>query len=285
MTFMAALLEKTKRELIVATCQFPVSADIKRNEHYIQKLLAEAKAKDAEIAHFSECCLSGYAGIDFQSFRNLDEHFLRCALDGIIRFSEKHRIGIIVGSHHFEKNNKKPYNCLWLINDGGIVVDRYDKRFLTGKPGKQDHLYYRPGYKTAQFQIKGISCGMLICHEWRYPELYRAYKRQGVEIIFQSWYDGRLSPSEFREEGKELGSLITGTVRGNAANNYLWISASNTSQRESSFASFVVRPDGRIAHRLKRNVTGVLISKIHFDTSYSDPSGQLRDRAYFRNRS
>jgi len=110
--------------------------------------------------------------------------------------------------------------------------------------------------------------------------LYREQKRLGTEILFQSWYDGNLSTAKFAEEGNDLGSLITGTVRGNAANNSLWISASNTSKKESCFASFVVRPDGRIVHQLKRNVTGVLISKINLSTKFEDPSGHWRERAF-----
>ena len=44
--------------------------------------------------------------------------------------------------------------------------------------------------------------------------------------------------------------------------------------------SFVARPDGKILHQLKRNVTGILISKIDPNSQYVDPSGPWRDRAY-----
>jgi predicted amidohydrolase len=120
---------------------------------------------------------------------------------------------------------------------------------------------------------------MLICHEWRYPELYREQKQLGTEVLFQSWYDGNLSAREYKENGRALGSLITGTVRGNAANNYLWISASNTSKRESCFASFVAQPDGRILNQSKRNVTGSIISRIDLNKEFVDPSGPWRERA------
>ena len=125
----------------------------------------------------------------------------------------------------------------------------------------------------------GFTCGVLICHEWRYPELYREQKQLGTRVLFQSWYEGNLSAKAYQKEGGELGSLITGTVRGNAANNYLWISASNTCGREFCFASFVARPVGKILHRLKRNVSGMLISKIDSKSQYSDPSAPWRQRA------
>ena len=99
-----------------------------------------------------------------------------------------------------------------------------------------------------------------------------------VKILFQSWYDGNKSEGKFKGEGKELGELITGSVRGYAANNYLWISGSNTSRKESSFPAFVVRPDGIYQGKLHRNRPGVLISHIDFQKDFPDPSGHLRDR-------
>jgi predicted amidohydrolase len=175
---------------------------------------------------------------------------------------------------------EKPFNCLWLIDPKGEIRERYDKRFLTGNFDEEEHYHYSAGMERVIFELGGISCGLLICHEWRYPELYRDYKKAGVQLIFQSWYDGGLSPSDYTNEGEELGSLITGYVRGNAANNYLWISASNTCRPESSFPAFVARPDGRIINKLKRNITGLMISEIHPDQDFTDPSGPWRDRAY-----
>jgi predicted amidohydrolase len=269
-----------KRELIIATCQFPVGADIKRNTSHILRQMAEAKEKGADLAHFPESSLGGYAGTDFKLFKSQTEALLQLSLEKILQLSSELKIWAIVGSHHFAENNTKPYNCLWLIDSRGKIINRYDKRFCTGKKGELEHAYYEPGRKAVQFKIKGFACGVLICHEWRYPELYREQKQLGTRLLFQSWYDGNLSATEYKSQGKELGSLITGAVRGYAANNYLWISASNTSGRESCFASFVARPDGKILHQLKRNVTGILISKINSNTKFADPSGPWRKRVY-----
>ncbi len=267
-------------ELTIATCQFPVSADIDNNRGYIRKLIIQAKRKGAEIAHFSESSLSGYAGIDFNTFEKYDETLLRNSLDDLCQLSAELKIWVIVGGHQYGKDHAKPFNCLWIINDRGKIIDRYDKRLLFGKDNEQEHFYYQSGERFVQFELNGIKCGLLICHEWRYPELYREHMKMGTELLFQSWYDGNLSKKSYLTDGKELGTLITGTVRGNAANNYLWISASNTSKAESSFASFLARPDGRIVHQLKRNVTSILISRIDFTQEYVDPSRSGREKLY-----
>ena len=264
--------------LTIATCQHPVGADINKNLSAVIKQMKTARSKSADIVHFSECNLSGYAGIDFQDIKQRDHKTLQQALKKICECAASIGIWAVIGSHHFDEAKEIPYNSLYVIDDRGNIADRYDKRLLAGPPWEAELKNYIPGDRPVVVKVKGTACGFLICHEWRYPELYREYYHLDVKLIFQSWYDGNLSPGEYESEGKELGSLIWGSVRGNAANNHLWISGSNTSRRESSFPAFMVRPDGRILHKLARNRAGVLISSIDTTKKYSDPSAHNRDR-------
>ena len=264
--------------LTVATCQFAVCDDIVKNYQAIRRQIIEAGSRNADIVHFCECSLSGYAGIDFPKIRRQDESILSDALDKIRALSKSLGTWIILGSHHFRPDENKPFNSLYVINDRGEIRDRYDKRYLTACRDEREIDHFSAGEKPVVFYIKGIPCGLLICHEWRYPELYREYYRMQVKILFQSWYDGNQSVEKYRHEGKFLGELITGSVRGYAANNHIWISGSNTCRKESSFPAFVVRPDGRYNGKLKRNRPGVLISHIDLQKEFPDPSGHLRDR-------
>lgn len=266
------------RELIIATCQHDISGDVTQNLSSILRQINRAKSKKADIVHFPECSLSGYGGLDIPQITRRDYTEIQEALEKIKELVGRLEICVIVGSHYFAEDDEKPTNCLYLINRSGEIEARYDKRILTGTAGEMDHKHYTAGKKPITFMINDIKCGMLICHEWRYPELYREYKKLGVEIIFQSWYDGSLNSADFESEGKEAGTLITGTTRGNAANNYLWISGSNTSKKESCFPSFIIQPDGNIFSKLPRNKPGVLISRIDLDQHFEDPSFYGRKR-------
>jgi len=46
--------DNSQEKLKIATCQFPVSGDIKSNADYIQRFIKEAAANKADIVHFSE---------------------------------------------------------------------------------------------------------------------------------------------------------------------------------------------------------------------------------------
>jgi deaminated glutathione amidase len=59
-------------ELVVATCQFPVSHDTDRNLSWIKRQMSRAAQRGARVAHYPEGALSGYAGTDFPAFDGFD---------------------------------------------------------------------------------------------------------------------------------------------------------------------------------------------------------------------
>ena len=219
------------RKLKVATAQFAVNSDVDKNLSAIRKQIKKAAEQKADVVHFSECCLSGYGGFDFEEFKPEKEKQINESISKIQELAKQHKIWVIFGTHFFEGEMEKPFNSLFVINNNGEIEHRYDKRLLA----EFDFDWYKPGTEPGIFYLNEIKCGLLICHEWGYPELYRQYYHLGVELLFQSWYDGNYSEEEYQDEGKNLGEVIPGFVRGNAANNKLWVSASNTSKKQSSF--------------------------------------------------
>jgi predicted amidohydrolase len=261
------------KKITVATSQFAVSANVGKNLLAIKKQIKSAAGKNADIIHFPECCLSGYGGFDFNVYDSETEKQIKSGMSEICFLAKSYKIRVVFGTHFFENDQQKPFNSLFVINSEGEIVVRYDKRLLS----EFDLDWYSEGKDPGVFEISGIKCGLLICHEWRYPELYRQYYHLGVEVLFQSWYDGNYTEEEYNSEGKNLGEVIQGYVRGNAANNKLWVSAANTSKKQSSFPAFVCRPDGSVSGKLKRNVSGVLISEIDLKKEFMDLSSHLRD--------
>jgi hypothetical protein len=71
--------DRVPGRLTIATCQFPVDADIKKNRAYVLRQMRRAAGRGADIVHFPECALSGYAGSDMDDLSNLDWDLLRRA--------------------------------------------------------------------------------------------------------------------------------------------------------------------------------------------------------------
>jgi len=84
-----------KRELVIATCQFPVSGQIERNLAFTLKLIAQAHHKGADIVHFSESSLSGYAGVDFPTCDPQQAALLAAALNRVAAHAARLKLWVI----------------------------------------------------------------------------------------------------------------------------------------------------------------------------------------------
>ena len=176
----------------LATCQFHITDDIEENVTAVLAQMREAAAQGAQLVHFSECCLSGYAGVEFATFDGFDWPALVAATHRVQRLAAELGVWVVVGSAHRLTGDAKPHNCLYIINDQGEIVDRYDKVFAVGSTSEDDAdlAHYSPGGHFTVFEINGVRCGALICHDFRYDELYREYLRRGVQLVLHSYHNG-----------------------------------------------------------------------------------------------
>ena len=280
--------------LRVATCQFPVSADIGRNLRYITRQLREAGNRGARVAHFPEASLSGYAGVDFASHNGFDWALLEDSARAVFALAGELGMWVVLGSAHRLTGDHKPRNSLYIVDDHGRLVDRYDKRFCAGSASADDGdlAHYSSGDHFTEFTIDGVRCGALICHDYRYPELYREYKRLGVDLVFHSFHAGGLGAERFAAmrayvgeplHGINLGTTLPGitqpaTMIAAAGANHVWISCPNSSAVRSCWPSFMVRADGVVTGRLRLHTAGVLVSEVDPAMELYDSTEAWRDR-------
>ena len=253
--------------LKVATCQFAVGASVKRNSKRICEFLRKAKKVKADIVHFSECALSGYVGTDFPNFDGYDWELLREETEKIMALTAELRLWVVLGSTHRLTEPNKPHNSLYLINPEGKIVDRYDKRFCT----LGDLRRLTPGNRFVNFSINGVRCSLLICFDLRFPELYRRVYKEGINCIFQSFYNAR-------QKGPSVHThIMRQTMQCRAATNHFWVSMSNSSGYYCPYPSCFIQPDGRIAKQLRQNRPGLMVNKIDLSKKFYDPMADFRD--------
>ena len=260
---------KKRGVLTIATCQFAVSPDIRRNARAIARFLREARQVQADIAHFSECALSGYVGVDFPDFDGYDWDLLKEETETIIGLTRELGLWAVLGSTHRLNEPHKPHNSLYLIDPRGRIVDRYDKRFCT--PGDLKNL--TPGNGFVRFVINRVQCALLICFDLRFPELYRALYRQSVDCILQSFYNARQAGPSVHTH------VMRQTMQCRAATNHFWVSMANSSGRYAPYPSCFIQPDGAIASQLKMNRPGLMVNTVDLSKSFYDPMADFRDMA------
>jgi len=255
--------------LKVATCQFAVGSSIRRNARRICEFLRKARQADAEIVHFPESALSGYAGVDFSTFDGYDWPLLRKETEKIMALAAELGLWVVLGSAHRLTEPNKPHNSLYLIGPDGGIVDRYDKRFCISR----ELYHYTPGSRFVIFTINGVKCALLICFDLRFPELYRQLYKQGVDCIFQSLYNARQKKASVHTH------IMRQSMQCRAATNYFWASMSNSSGYYSPYPSCFIQPDGKIVRQLKRNHPGSMVNTIDLSREFYDPMTDFRDLA------
>jgi predicted amidohydrolase len=252
-------------KLRLATCQFPVSADIGENAEWIRRQIREAHAQGADLVHFSECALSGYAGVDHPTLDDFDWTRLRSETESIVALAGQLKVWVVLGSTHRLSEGHRPHNCLYVIHPDGRIVDRYDKRFCTGG----DLKHYSPGDHFVTFDAGGVRCGLLICYDIRFPELYRAYCQREVRLMLHSFYNAR------QKEGSIHPKIMPPTAQAYAGTNNMFVSINNSSAPRS-WASRLITPDGLIAAALPVDEPGVMVNLVDTTKKYYDASGPYR---------
>lgn len=134
----------------------------------------------------------------------------------------------------------------------GERVARYDKVHLfdvdvdDAQGGYRESDTFEPGQQVNTFSVNGWCCGMSICYDLRFPELYAKLRAQGSEVV--------CVPSAF--------TAVTGEahweylLRARAIETQSYVLAANqwgqhTPQRRTWGHSMVVDPWGRIIARCK----------------------------------
>ena len=231
----------------IAASQFPVCASIDRNARYIMTQMEEAAAKGAVIIQFPETSLSGYGPAHFESFRKYDWDVLNGYTQRICNLASSLNMWVILGSMR-KVDGELPRNCVHVISNQGEIVGSYDKQRLY----HNERGYYSPGNESLVLEIKGFKFGFLICYDNCYPELYEVYRDKGVGLLFHSFHNAGNSKLT------SIKNLLIGGLITRAADNQMWISASNSSKRHSPLSACIVRPDGTMV-KSRRNVSGIVI--------------------------
>ena len=251
--------------LRIAACQFPVGEDIAANARWTRNQILTAKMNGADLVHFPECALSGYGGADWTDAGALDWQSLRRETEAIVRLAGELGVWVLLGSTHQLSGDNKPHNSLYVISPDDGITDRYDKRFCTAG----DLKYFTPGDHFVDFEVNGVRCGLLICYDVRFPELYREYRKMGVDVIFQSFYNAR------HPEDCIHPRIMPVTAQARAATNGFFMSLTNSCAPHSWPCHFIT-PDGLVQQKLPRDRPGILYADIDANQRYYDASAPFR---------
>jgi len=239
------------KSLEIASVQMAVSSDIDANLQRIREGIAAARDAGARVAMFPETALSGFEKEDIE---HLDWQRLQAAMEMVAALAKEHRIYVLYGCAT-PSARERPFNSAVLVGPDGAEVMRYHKMY----PEK----WFEPGDHLALFEIDGVPCTVIVCHDNRFPELVRIPVLAGARICFYISYEINSLSSALRKMEGYRAQLIARAVE-----NGVWIVQSNgfgpidTPGRVSLGYSRVVAPDGRVVQEAPGMADTMLLAEV-----------------------
>ena len=89
----------------------------------------------------------------------------------------------IIGGSFITKKDGKYYNTCPVINRDGELVTTYDKMHLFSYYGCDEGKFIEKGKNPVLIDIDDVKIGLSICYDIRFPEIYRAYRKAGADLL------------------------------------------------------------------------------------------------------
>lgn len=246
--------------MIIALATPRVATSIDDGLGKIERCLADASARGAEIVCFPEAYLPGLRGMDFDvvPFDRADEQRV---LDAVSRLARTYAIATILGTERIADAGRQI--AAVVFNARGELHGDQIKTQLD--PSEEKH--YVPGDTRRLFEINGTKFGIVICHEgFRYPETVRWAATRGAKIVFHPHCTGsdtrgvRLTAwgsadAPYYEKAMMLRSM----------ENTIYFASVNYGLRFQEAATCVIAPSGHCQAYQPYGQDGVLVQDVELD--------------------
>ena len=198
----------------VALCQIPVSSQPPVNLDRVRAALAEAAAQQADLAVFPEATQIRF-GCDPRPVAAPADGTPGSFAADLAAAAADTGVALVAGIFTPAPDGRV-YNTAVLFDRTGELVAAYRKLHLFDAFGQQESALIAPGDEAVVAKLAGLSVGLQICYDLRFPELTRTLTGRGADLIVMpaAWGAGL-----FKEE-----HWMT-LARARAIENTVWVAA------------------------------------------------------------
>ena len=153
------------------------ASNIEKMKAYAEK----AKKEDAELVIFPELSLTDYLVRDL--IYELAEPIPGPSVEKMTEIAKQNKIYIVFGMPEMSKKAESViYNTAVLVGPEGYI-GKYRKMHLPTHSVFEEKRYFRQGYETPVFETQIGRIGLMICYDVFFPEVSRALKLNGAQLI------------------------------------------------------------------------------------------------------
>ena len=164
---------------VVRICSAQITSIWEDPEKTLEKagiFVRHAAASGAALICFPEQFATGWDPRPQKNIQDINGSIVT-TLQG---YAKENGIGIL-GSFR-EANDPLPKNTAVAIGRDGRILATYAKMHLFSHG--HEHEGISPGTELGMFTLGSLTCGIAICYDLRFPDLFRLYARKGVQAVF-----------------------------------------------------------------------------------------------------
>jgi len=156
----------------------------------MKKLIESAAQEGTDFIHFPEGALSGYVKAQITNWSDVDWRVLDSELQQIQELCAIQNIGAAIGCACKHPDMERPFNSLYVRDDSGEMVARYDKSFCSNS---EINDWYSAGISPVIVEIRGMKLGFAFCIEIQFPEIFMEYGQMGADcVLFSAYHDAEM---------------------------------------------------------------------------------------------
>lgn len=112
----------------------------------------------------------------------------------------------VIGGSFITERNGEYFNTCPVIDRNGKLVTTYDKNHLYSYYGCGEGKYVTKGTNPVIVNIDGVKFGLTICYDIRFPEIYRAYRKAGADILVNcaAWANTKPIPWDVMTQSRAI---------------------------------------------------------------------------------
>ncbi|WP_246095094.1 carbon-nitrogen family hydrolase [Salinicoccus cyprini] len=232
-----------------------VYGDLEANLERVKALFEKENLKGTDVVVLPEMWTSSY---DLENIQEHACHHLEPAKSVIVELAQEYDVNIVAGSvANLKDDPDKVYNTAFVIDRKGALVHEYSKMHLVPMLNEPEFLAAGED-KVETFMLDGNKCGIVICYDLRFPELFRDLALKGATSIFvvAEWPMARKSHWET-------------LIRARAIENQLYIIACDTHGKigthEYAGRSMIIGPFGGSIDEAADHGDAVLTGRVDGD--------------------
>ncbi|WP_432944623.1 carbon-nitrogen hydrolase family protein [Kribbella sp. CA-253562] len=247
----------------------------------VRTFMRQAAKAGARLVHFAEGALCfpdkyvmselGPDQLGPSDWTTAQWPVLDAELAGIAALSAELGIWTAIASLH-QQPEARPHNSLYVFDDRGELVTRYDERTLSTT--KLNYMY-TPGTKPVTFDLDGYRFGLAVGMDAHIPEIFIDYVRRDVDAVLLSYATTGLSQGQ---------DAVAAVAPANAAINHYWLSlAVSTNSNLPETAAGILNSSGQWATQCPLDATPAFTTyDLHKDNALHESARAWRQAARTR---